>query len=479
MANTISTQRAEDNKTEAVNYDSAVFDSPSLGEGVSNDYQVLNTDGLNDIDIHSTSTLATESEGLGGDDLNGNDGNESELQFAESTSGWLDYLGDRQATPSMSRKTSPSQSSRSSIFDNVADNDDGENNDEENDDEKYIQMNETYLRMIKCLTDKLEASNFANDDFNDFYKYTGAILQLHENLKNANDIHNSLIYYKERNKVNRAMKETSRTGVGECAVNKKKENKKKKSCAVQTEHTAPNEDISGIVRREVSEYLSTILDEKHAMTERLSESVEYAIGAVKDCKEVMVSQLRIYDTHGCFVLKLAFCEIPQLGQPYAVTALSDTIKQKYIRAAEHRNISVSDYLNNNRVCQPDAGFDLFVPLDSVSNSQSRTHIDYGIKCAMFLNGRPCGYYLFARSSTGTRTPLRLANSVGIIDAGYRGNCISILDNIYGETYDIKSGDRLVQLCAPNMTYPFKVEIVSESELGVTERNDGGFGSTGR
>ena len=30
---------------------------------------------------------------------------------------------------------------------------------------------------------------------------------------------------------------------------------------------------------------------------------------------------------------------------------------------------------------------------------------------------------------GLRTPLRLANSVGIIDAGYRGNICAVVDNI--------------------------------------------------
>ena len=107
-------------------------------------------------------------------------------------------------------------------------------------------------------------------------------------------------------------------------------------------------------------------------------------------------------------------------------------------------------------------------------------INYNIKCSMLFKGKPCAYYLNPRSSTGSKTPLRLANSVGIIDAGYRGNCISVFDNISNEIYQVSSGDRLVQLCSPNMVYPLRIQIVDDiSKLGVTKRNDGGFGSTGQ
>ena len=55
------------------------------------------------------------------------------------------------------------------------------------------------------------------------------------------------------------------------------------------------------------------------------------------------------------------------------------------------------------------------------------------------------YYLYPRSSI-SKTPLRLCNSVGIIDAGYRGNIMAFVDNI-DEDYDL--GTRLFQLCDPN------------------------------
>ena len=93
---------------------------------------------------------------------------------------------------------------------------------------------------------------------------------------------------------------------------------------------------------------------------------------------------------------------------------------------------------------------------------------------------PVCYYLYPRSSTGAKTPLRLSNSVGIIDTGYRGNIIAIFDNLTINDYNVSEGDRLVQICAPNIEYPLKLNIVSKLEsLGITERGEGGLGSTGK
>lgn len=97
-----------------------------------------------------------------------------------------------------------------------------------------------------------------------------------------------------------------------------------------------------------------------------------------------------------------------------------------------------------------------------------------------------GYYLYPRSSI-VKTSMRLANSVGIIDSGYRGELMAVVDK--NDTLndwktilkrDCKQYDRLFQICAGDLK-PFRVEIVeNESELsGITERGDGGFGSTGR
>ena len=46
------------------------------------------------------------------------------------------------------------------------------------------------------------------------------------------------------------------------------------------------------------------------------------------------------------------------------------------------------------------------------------------------------YYLLPRSSMGAKTPLRLSNSVGLKDAGYRGNVIAIVDNNSDESFHL-------------------------------------------
>ena len=91
--------------------------------------------------------------------------------------------------------------------------------------------------------------------------------------------------------------------------------------------------------------------------------------------------------------------------------------------------------------------------------------------------------MYPRSSTGTKTPLRLSNSVGIIDSGYRGNIIAAFDNrdtmSNSSGFKVERGSRVGQICPPELSYPVLVEIVqNESDLGTTNRGEGGFGSTG-
>ena len=83
--------------------------------------------------------------------------------------------------------------------------------------------------------------------------------------------------------------------------------------------------------------------------------------------------------------------------------------------------------------------------------------------------------MYPRSSI-SKTPLRLANSTGIIDAGYRGHLMGMFDVIYVNETNINKYDRHLQICAPGLI-PIVVDIVED--LGEeTARGDGGFGSTG-
>ena len=84
-------------------------------------------------------------------------------------------------------------------------------------------------------------------------------------------------------------------------------------------------------------------------------------------------------------------------------------------------------------------------------------------------------FVLPRSSIGMKTPLRLSNSVGLIDSGYRGELIALYDNTSDTDYSINKGDRIAQLLVMP-SYRFKSKIVDSLED--SDRGQGGFGSTG-
>jgi dUTP pyrophosphatase len=124
----------------------------------------------------------------------------------------------------------------------------------------------------------------------------------------------------------------------------------------------------------------------------------------------------------------------------------------------------------------DSGFDLYCPTQLAATAGSLLSIDLGIVGVMYRDGRAVAYTTEPRSSI-CNTPLRLANSRGIIDAGYRGNLIGKFD-VQRDCYKIEPGTRLLQVLTPTLE-PFPVEIVDTLEqLGTSIRGERGFGSTG-
>lgn len=84
--------------------------------------------------------------------------------------------------------------------------------------------------------------------------------------------------------------------------------------------------------------------------------------------------------------------------------------------------------------------------------------------------------ILPRSSIGAKTPLRLSNSVGLIDSGYRGELGVLYDNISDSPYTINAGDRIAQLLVmPSHRFQAKVvDILNDSDRGET-----GFGDSGK
>lgn len=124
----------------------------------------------------------------------------------------------------------------------------------------------------------------------------------------------------------------------------------------------------------------------------------------------------------------------------------------------------------------DSGLDVFFPESMTIEPQSTAFVKLGIVCEAFSSkgdDTNISYYLYPRSSI-SKTPLRMANSVGIIDAGYRGELMVAVDNTSTEDYRIEAGQRLFQICSPTLS-PISYELTNV--VSTTDRGEGGFGST--
>lgn len=173
---------------------------------------------------------------------------------------------------------------------------------------------------------------------------------------------------------------------------------------------------------------------------------------------------------------MSFIQLLETYGSYMVLKIRvpDNLKDVYSTAVENHNHKIASFVG----CL-DAGFDLFVPASQTMYPDALNKVDFGVQCSAQIvtdNGKmySTGYYLYPRSSL-SKTELRLANSVGIIDAGYRGNLIGMFDAL--DEYKVGKYDKLLQICAPGLM-PIVVEIVDD--LGEqTQRGAGGFGSTGR
>lgn len=83
--------------------------------------------------------------------------------------------------------------------------------------------------------------------------------------------------------------------------------------------------------------------------------------------------------------------------------------------------------------------------------------------------------LFARSSITSKTGFILGNSVGVIDASYRGTIKFQFRHLPGSNVRYKVGEKIGQL----MIIPRpKIELQEVGELSSSTRGTGGYGSSG-
>lgn len=83
----------------------------------------------------------------------------------------------------------------------------------------------------------------------------------------------------------------------------------------------------------------------------------------------------------------------------------------------------------------------------------------------------------SRSGLSLNNGIRVAQGIGVIDADYHGEIGVILANDSDEPFEIKPGERIAQLIFQPV---IQVDLQYVDTFStVTERGEGGFGSTGR
>jgi dUTP pyrophosphatase len=133
----------------------------------------------------------------------------------------------------------------------------------------------------------------------------------------------------------------------------------------------------------------------------------------------------------------------------------------------HPNAVKPKYAKEN-----DAGMDL-VATSIIENTTFQ--ITYGLGIALEIPDGMVGL-VFPRSSI-RNTELMLSNSVGVIDAGYRGELQATFNKLNGlDSIAYNVGDRVAQIII--VPHPV-VQFVEVDELSESKRGDGGFGSTGK
>lgn len=81
-----------------------------------------------------------------------------------------------------------------------------------------------------------------------------------------------------------------------------------------------------------------------------------------------------------------------------------------------------------------------------------------------------------RSGLAIKQGITCLNTPGTVDADYRGEIKIILINLSNEIQSVNNGDRIAQMVIQKVE---KIDWSVSVELEQTERNAGGFGSTGK
>lgn len=116
----------------------------------------------------------------------------------------------------------------------------------------------------------------------------------------------------------------------------------------------------------------------------------------------------------------------------------------------------------------DIGYDLYSSEDIELPARGAAGVHTGIAIEF---APTAGGIVKTRSGMARK---RLMCNAGVIDAGYRGEVIVLMENLGDEPYAIRKGDKFAQL----LEHPFLASEVVEADLGEAARGAKGFGSSG-
>jgi dUTP pyrophosphatase len=116
----------------------------------------------------------------------------------------------------------------------------------------------------------------------------------------------------------------------------------------------------------------------------------------------------------------------------------------------------------------DIGYDLYSAEDITIEGNGPTGVHTGIAIEFVP---VAGGIVKTRSGMAKK---RLMCNAGVIDAGYRGEIIVLMENLGEQPYTIRKGDKIAQL----LEHPFLAGEVAEAELSEAARGAKGFGSSG-
>lgn len=165
-------------------------------------------------------------------------------------------------------------------------------------------------------------------------------------------------------------------------------------------------------------------------------------------------------------------EIPEGNHICNACRDSITVKESQtLKVNNGMNIMLDDGAKMpNRAHKTDAGLDLYSRETKIIPAKGSAIFDTGVHIQL-----PPNTTGFLKSKSGLNVKHGIT-SEGVIDVGYNGSIVAKLYNLSNEDYEVKKGDKIIQLVILPILTP-ELSLVTEFEE--TERGADGFGSSGR